>query len=71
MDLRNGEIKMGEVLLNPDAKELLQKEFPRFMNRTMMNLGRNMTLNQIIALAARTGISRTKIDQVMAGLKEI
>ncbi len=51
MDLRNNQITIGEIVANPAAKALLEREFPQFANRAMLMMARNMTLSSVLRLA--------------------
>lgn len=71
MDLRNGNITLAEVLQNPRAERLLRQTFPAFMNnRMMMRMGRNMTMNQIIA-RGRGHVSQQQINSLVEQLRNI
>ena len=71
MNLRNGQITLGEILQNPQAKALLSREFPQFMSGMMLSMGRNMSLNQILGFAGQGNIPRSKIDRVLSELKAL
>ena len=47
MNLKNGQITVGEVLSNPNARALLQREYPALINHPMLGMARGMTLNQV------------------------
>ena len=36
MNLKNGQITVGEVLSNPNARALLQREYPALLNHPML-----------------------------------
>ena len=49
MKLRNGEITIREILMNPEAKKIMQKELPQYMNNPMlMTMAQNMSLRQVV-----------------------
>ena len=57
MDLKNGAIKVKEILDNPAAKELAKKYFPNVMdNKLLLTMAKNWTLNQVLEKAG------TKLD---------
>lgn len=51
MDLRNHQITVGELLDNPRARQLLQKELPGIFNSPLLALAKGMRLQQVIPLA--------------------
>ncbi|MCX7614591.1 MAG: hypothetical protein N2Z65_02400 [Clostridiales bacterium] len=68
MDLKNYKIKMGEILKNPMAKEILLKEFPEFMSPFMIKMSQNMPLEDVLKMA-KGRVSPAKIDKVIAQLQ--
>ena len=50
MDLRSGKITLGEVLSNPKAKALMQKELPELADSPLLLFARNMTVAQILQM---------------------
>ena len=69
MKLRNGEITVKEILLNPAAKQLMQREFPQYMNNPMlMGMAQNMTLRQVF-VHSKGKISKEKRDSLLAQIK--
>ena len=51
MNLRNGNITVGELLANPKVWELLQREAAGLANYPMLRMASGMTLNQLERLA--------------------
>lgn len=68
MDLRSNQITVGEILTNPQAKALLNREFPEVANPFLLSLAQSMTLASIIELA-KGRYSQDKIDKVLAELQ--
>jgi hypothetical protein len=68
MDLRNNQITVGEILKNPQAKALLNREFPEVANPFLLSLAHNMTLASILALA-QNRYPQDRIDRVLAELQ--
>lgn len=68
MDLRNNQITVGEILKNPQAKALLNREFPEVANPFLLSLAHNMTLASILELA-KNRYPQNKIDSVLAELQ--
>lgn len=68
MDLRNNQITIGEILAYPEAKALLNREFPEVANPFLINLAQNMTLASILELA-KNRYPQEKIAPVLAQLQ--
>ncbi|MEA4920256.1 MAG: hypothetical protein VB078_04995 [Clostridiaceae bacterium] len=70
MDLKNGNITLGEVLRNPNAANILNDAFPGIMNnRMMMRMGYSMTLNKIVS-HARGRVPQWQLNNVIDSLKQ-
>ena len=52
MDLRNNQIKMGELLADPRAKEILSRRFPQLVGRPIVAASKGMTLEHAMKLGA-------------------
>ncbi len=50
MDLKNGNITLGELLSHPGARSLLEREAPGALSSPLIRRFRNVTLNQAVAL---------------------
>ncbi|RPF42189.1 hypothetical protein EDD70_2528 [Hydrogenoanaerobacterium saccharovorans] len=70
MDLRNNQITIGELLLNPKAKMIARREFLALMNPFMLSMAKNMTLEQALKYAEKE-IPQNKINRIIAELKAI
>lgn len=70
MNLRNNEITVGEIILDPQAKALLKEEFPEVMNPFMLQLARKMTLASILELG-KDRYPPEKMSRVLAALQAI
>lgn len=70
MDLRNNQITVGEILAYPEAKALLNREFPEVANPFLLNLAHNMTLASILELA-KDRYPQEKITPVLAQLQAL
>lgn len=68
MDLRNNEITIGEILSNPNAKNVLKKYLPDYSNPILLQMARNMKLSEVLAMA-QGRIDQSLIDQVIIDLK--
>jgi len=70
VDLRNNQITIGELLLNPKAKMIARREFLALMNPFMLSMAKNMTLQQALKYAEKE-IPQNKINRIIAELKAI
>ena len=52
MNLKNYQITVGEVLQNPQAKAMLQKELPMVMRHPMLPMANAIPLKDVIHYAA-------------------
>ena len=51
MELRNNRITVGELLDDPRSRAVFQRRFSHLMRNPMVEAGRSLTLEQLIALA--------------------
>lgn len=70
MNLRNGQITIGEILSNPKARALFQREFPAYANHPMLRLMGGMTLGQVYHIAVGK-MGKQRADQMMEQLKRL
>ena len=68
MDLKNNKIKMGEIFNNPEAKKILEREFPEFTTPFMLRMAKNMSLDDVLRLA-KGRVPQAKIDRTVEELK--
>ena len=66
MDLRNGQITIGEILDYPGARDLLRKKFPLVFRKQFSPCAKSVTLEQLIALGGGFLPQRTLNDTVQA-----
>ena len=70
MNLKNKQITIGELLANPQAKRIAQREFPQLMrNPFVISMARGMTLQQALGYAGN--LYREQIDRILAELERI
>lgn len=50
MNLKNGNITIGELLAYPPARKLLEREFPQMVHHPMAHMAGRITLNRGIAM---------------------
>ncbi|WP_312645718.1 hypothetical protein [Hydrogenoanaerobacterium sp.] len=70
MNLRNNQITIGEILSNPQAKRIAQREFSSLMNPFMLGIAKNMTLQQALGYAGNR-MSQDRIQKILEELKAI
>lgn len=70
MDLKNGTITLREIMVNPAAKALLEREFSRMVSGPMVFLAQGMSLNSILS-HSRGKVPQEKLDEVVRKLREM
>lgn len=70
MDLKNYNITVGEVLKNPQAKAMLQKELPMIMRHPMLPMANAIPLRDIINNAG-SYVSPRKMQYILEKLSKI
>jgi len=58
----------GELLDNPQAKAVLDRQFPGISSNPMMAMARGMSLNALLAMpqAAQLGLTKAKAEAMLA-----
>lgn len=67
MDLRNFQITVGEVLANPQAREVVRRELPSVYNSPLLGFAKNMTLQQVLGFAGK--IPEDQRRRILEGLQ--
>ena len=67
MDLRGNQITIGEILQNPQAKEMLKQEFPVLFTPQILLMARGMTLSSVLRLAG--SIPTERIQRILTELE--
>ncbi len=70
MDLQGGNIKVSQLLQNPQARAILNREFPGVINSPMVRMAQGMSLNRVIS-HVRGKIPQSTINRVLKELKEL
>ena len=70
MDLKNYNVTVGEVLKNPQAKAMLQKELPMIMRHPMLPMANAIPLRDIINNAG-VYVSPRKMQSILEKLSKI
>ena len=68
MELRNNRITVGELLDDPRSRAVFQRRFGYLMRNPLVEAGRSLTLDQLIALAG-TKLPRKVIEETLEELK--
>lgn len=67
MDLRGNRITIGEILANPGAKKIAQREFPQLLsNPFAMRMAYGMTLSQALGYAGN--LPRERLQKILQEL---
>ncbi|MEA5010595.1 MAG: hypothetical protein VB100_02600 [Angelakisella sp.] len=70
MDLRNGNITLGEIMQNPKARAAVNREFPGILNHPFARRFYGMTLNQGIKML-QGKVPKQRIDAWLRELESI
>ena len=70
MNLKNYNITVGEVLQNPRARALLQRELPMIMRHPMLPMANAIPLRDIINNAGGY-VSQKKIQSILQQLERL
>lgn len=71
MDLRKGNITIGQLAQNPKAVALLNQFDPRLINHPMAVIVKSWTVNQAVAFARQKGATEEQIKAVIAQLEAL
>lgn len=70
MNLKNYQITVGEVLQNPQAKAMLQKELPMVMRHPMLPMANAIPLKDVINYAGGY-VSQRKMQNILDQLSRL
>lgn len=70
MDLKDLHITVGEIMQNPKARQLLEKELRETVTPAILRMASGMRLKDVISLAAGR-VPREQIDRLLLELKKI
>ena len=70
MDLKDGRITVNQVLRNPQAMALLQKELPELAGSPLLRMAGGMSLNQVLSFV-KGKVPPEKIRGILDQLKAI
>lgn len=69
MELRNQKITVGELLDNPKSRAVFQRRFGHLLNNPLVQAGRSLTLEQLVALAGAR-LPQSVIRETLEELKK-
>ena len=70
MNLRNNQITVGEILQNPKARALLQKEAPKLATHPMLPLSYSIPLCELLKYSQGM-IPQFKVRQILSQLEKM
>ena len=70
MDLKGQKITVGEIVANPKAKALLERELNQYMTPMLMRMAKNMSLKEVLRLA-NGRVPQTEVDRIVRELESV
>ena len=70
MDLRNYQITVGQLLADPRARAILEREFPGLIRHPLIQRAGNLTLSQVLRLASGM-VPAQKIQSLLSELQAL
>lgn len=70
MDLRNGNITLGEIVRDPKARALVNRELPGVLNHPFAGRFMGMSLSKALGMA-RGRVPEDTVERLLSGLKEL
>lgn len=70
MDLRNNQITVRELLENPHARQLLQRELPAIFKSPLLGMAKGMRLQQVLPFA-KERVAPEKLQRLFDELKSL
>lgn len=70
MDLKQGNITLGELLDDPRSHAVLQRRFPSALRHPLAGAARTVTLEQLLAMAS-AWLPRRKLDEALEELRRV
>ncbi len=63
---------LGQILDDPRAKAVLDKQLPGVSDHPMVGMARGMTLNMLLALpqATQLGLTKEKVEAILAEINK-
>lgn len=70
MDLRKGQITIGELLADPVSRGVLERRFPHVVGRPIVAASAQLTLEKAMRMAAPF-VTRRAIDETLQELRRL
>lgn len=70
MDLKNNRVTIGEILIYPRGRAILNRNFPVLMNPFLLVIAEKMILNNILKLAQGPN-AQDQVDKMLSDLRAI
>ena len=70
MNLRGGNITVGEVVQNPAAYSILKREFPDVVGGPLFRMAQGLSLNQVLA-QVRGQVPKERIQGIIDEIKAL
>lgn len=70
MDLRNGQITIGELLRHPEARQVLARRFPQMIGRPIVTASGAMSLERAMK-AASAYVSQKDLQETLEELRRL
>lgn len=64
---------LGELLENPQAKSVLDKQFPGLLTNPMLSMVKGVSLNMLLAMpaAAQLGLTKEKAEALLVEVNKL
>ncbi|WMJ23966.1 hypothetical protein RBG61_04665 [Paludicola sp. MB14-C6] len=70
MNLKQNQITVEELLRNPQAKAILQKELPEIMKLSLVKMAGKMTLQQVLEMN-KGYVPSNQVNRILKQLEQI
>lgn len=70
LDLKDQKITVGEIVANPKAKVLLERELNQYMTPMLLRMAKNMTLKEVLRFA-NGRVPREEVDRIVRELENV
>ena len=70
MNLKGGNVTIGEIMNDPKGFAIMKREFPKLIGTPMFKMAQRMSLNRVIQHWGHH-VPRSKIDSIIEELKRI
>lgn len=70
LDLKGQKITVGEIVANPKAKALLERELNQYMTPMLLKMAKNMSLKEVLRLA-NGRVPQGEVDRIVRELESV